>query len=336
MGQRYSQFGLEDRCEIARLSAEGRSIRQIAAALDRAPSSIAREMKRNSGSKVGYKPAYADEQAQARRWSGSRLDRDPVLRDTVLSGLAQRWSPEQVAGRLAQEQDGPVISAESIYRFVHAQIARYKDYSWRHLLPRGKSKRGWRGRKGGSPALHIAGRVPIAERPAQAQDRSNPGHWEGDLMAFSRYGQNLLMLHDRQSRALLSDRLPSKHASIVADTIRAILSPFPKPLRQTITIDNGTEFAHHFELNAIGLSTYFCDTYSPWQKGGIENAIGRMRRFLPRKTDLAVLTDAQFVTAIATYNNTPRKCLDYKTPAEVLWANLLHFERESTSPLSRG
>src|SRR4051794_16925138 len=139
MGKRYEQLSLEDRCEIARFQAEGRSIRQIAAALDRTPSTIARELKRNQGSAVGYKPSYAQEQARARRWSGSRLEREAGLRCTVLERLARGWSPEQVAGRLAREADRRVISYESIYRFIYAQMARTKDYGWRRYLPRGKS-----------------------------------------------------------------------------------------------------------------------------------------------------------------------------------------------------
>ena len=326
MGQRYRQFSVEERVEIARLRSHGASIRQIAAGLDRAPSSVARELKRNSGVQVGYKPIYAQQQARARRWSGSRLDRDGVLRGQVLAQLAAGWSPEQIAGR-----SGRAIGTETIYRFIYAQIRRHNDFSWRHYLPRAKFKRGRRGTRGGSPALHMSHRIGLAERPEEAADRSVPGHWEADLMAFSRYGQNLLMLHDRMSRALIGARLPSKQAQPVARAINAVLSSLPSPLRRTITFDNGTEFARHYELNAIGIQTYFCDPHAPWQKGGIENAIGRMRRFLPRKTDLATIDQPTLLDLIATYNNTPRKCLDWKTPAEAFSIQLLHFKRESTS-----
>ena len=335
MGQRYSQLGLEERIEIARLSGEGCSIRQIASALDRQPSTIGREVKRNSGVQVGYKPVYAQSLHQGRRWIGSRLDRSEVLRDLVLLGLKRGWSPEQVSGRLEQEQGRKVISPESIYRFIHAQIARHKDYSWRHLLPRGKSKRGLRGRKGGSSVLHMAGRVPISQRPPDVSDRANPGHWEADLMAFSRYDQHILLLHERHSRALIAQCLPSKHAAIVADTIARMLAPFPQLFRRSITFDNGTEFARHHDLHALNLDTYFCDAYSPWQKGGIENAIGRMRRALPRKTDLAALAPDAFIDRIASYNNTPRKCLDFQTPAEIISQLPLHFECDSTPPPAR-
>jgi IS30 family transposase len=335
MGQRYRQLDVEERCAIARLSAEGRSIRQIAADLDRAPSSIARELKRNGGA-AGYRPAYAEEQARARRWIGSRLDRDRDLRELVLGQLAEGWSPEQVVGRSRRANGRPIIGVETIYRFIYAQIARHNDFTWRHYLPRARSRRGRRPARGGSPALHMTGRVPIDRRPSEAATRLTPGHWEADLMAFARYGQNILMLHERMSRILIAARLPSKRAQPVAAAITAVLRDLPAPLRQTVTFDNGTEFARHYDLNAIGAQTFFCDPHAPWQKGGIENAIGRMRRFLPRKTDLAILDQPRFLSFLAAYNNTPRKCLDWKTPAEAFSHHLLHFKRESTFPPSRG
>lgn len=331
MGQDYRHFSLDERCEIARLQAEGRSIRQIAAALDRAPSSIARELKRNTISKAnGYKPAQAADQARARRWKGSKLDRQASLRHAVLKSLGQGLSPEQIAGRMALEHGGTIICHETIYRFIYAQIARHNDYSWRQYLPRAKARRGWRGHKGGSPANFIQNRVSVACRPPEVQDRSNPGHWEADLMLFAKYGQIVLALHDRTSRILIGQRPSNKTASLIASSLESLLGGLPRSLLQTITFDNGTEFAHHSRLHDLRLKTFFCDTHSPWQKGGVENAIGRMRRFLPRKTDLAQITEQQFNTLIAIYNNTPRKCLDFKTPAEVFFNQLLHFECEST------
>jgi IS30 family transposase len=330
MGQRYRQFSLEERCEIARLSLEGRSIRQIAAALDRAPSSVARELKRNGGAQVGYAPAYADQQAKARHWIGSKLDRDAALRDKVLGQLASGWSPEQIAGRSGREGEAS-IGVETIYRFIYAQIARHNDFSWRNYLPRRKARRGRRSMKARSPASFIAYRVPLTQRPAEAAGRQVPGHWEADLMAFSKYGQNILMLHERSSRALIGTRLASKHAEPIGEALGAMLALLPQPLRRTVTFDNGTEFARHYALNALGIKTFFCDAHAPWQKGGIENAIGRMRRFLPRKTDLATLDTERFFTLVAAYNATPRKCLDWQTPAEAFSRHLLHFERESTS-----
>jgi transposase, IS30 family len=336
MPRDYAQLSLEDRCEIARLQANGCSIRKIAAALDRAPSTVARELKRNKGRKVGYKPSFAHQQAKARRWEGSRLEREPDLRRAVLERLAAGWSPEQVAGRLAREAGRKLISHETIYRFIYAQIARTKDYSWRHLLPRAKSKRGWRRPRGGSPAAFIEGRIPISERPAEAHDRQTPGHWEADLMMFAKYGQAILTLHERSSRVLLAARPGSKNAQGIAELIEQLLQPIPQRLRTTMTFDNGTEFARHTRLHRLDLKTFFCDTYAPWQKGGIENAIGRLRRLIPRKTDLATLSDRHFATLLQAYNATPRKCLDFKTPAELFLQYLLHFKCESTSPPARG
>jgi IS30 family transposase len=249
--------------------------------------------------------------------------------------LASGWSPEQVAGRLALEHGRKVISYESIYRFIYAQLARTKNYRWRRYLPRGKSKRGCRGRKGGSPASFIEGRVSVAKRPIEAADRKVAGHWEADLMMFSKYGQAILTVHERTSRLLLATRLASKAARGVARHLVHLFAGLPDALRQTVTFDNGTEFACHLALHRLAIRTFFCDPYAPWQKGGIENAIGRMRRFLPRKTDLATLPNHRFRRLLAIYNNTPRKCLDFRTPAET-FVEALHFECESASPRVRG
>jgi len=335
MGSKYRHFSIEDRCEIARRRDAGQSLRQIAAALDRSPSSIARELKRNSGAR-DYRPTYAGEQAHARRWRGSKLLRDPELQALVLELLKRGLSPEAIAGRLALERGQAVISHETIYRFIYAQIARTKNYAWRRYLPRGKTKRGLRGRKGGSSVLHIEDRVPIAERPAQFSDRANAGNWEADTMQFAKYGQTVLTLHERSTRLTWMQRLPSKAAASVAQRIEAFLAPLPQALRQSITFDNGTEFAHHHALRQpLGIQTFFCDPYSPWQKGGVENAIGRLRKRLPRKTDLATVSPRQLHQLAALYNHIPRKCLGYQTPAEV-FSKVLHFKCESTSPLSRG
>ena len=330
MGNTYKHVTIEERCEIARLQTLGCSVRQIAASLDRSPSTVARELKRNGSRTQGYQPRYADQQAHARRWRGSRLERDEGLRDQVLSRLKQGWSPEQAAGRMAMESGKRVISHESIYRFIYGQIARKKDYSWRHYLPRAKSKRGWRGRRGGSPADFIFLRRPVAQRPQEAADRRTPGHWEADLMLFSRYGQAVLTLHERHSRLLVALRPPGKASSPIASLMAQVLGSFPAQWRRTVTFDNGTEFARHHRLHDLGVETFFCDTHSPWQKGGVENAIGRMRRALPRKTDLATLSDDRFAQLVQSYNNTPRKCLGYRTPAEIFSDQVLHLKCEST------
>ncbi len=334
MGEQYGHITLEERCEIARRLQTGETQGQIAAALGRSASTISRELKRNRMAQ-GYKPAQAGDLAWARRWRGSRLERNEQLQLEVLGRLAQGWSPEQVSGRLAREAGKKILSHESIYRFVYAQIRRTNDFAWRHYLPRGKFKRGFRGGKGGSPALHIKHRISLDNRPAEAADRKQAGHWEGDLICFSAYGQVLLAAHERTSRLMLLARQPTKEAEPVAQTLKTWLEPLPETLRRTITFDNGTEFAAHAQLHELNVQTFFCEPHAPWQKGGVENAIGRLRRQLPRKTNLDKLSSQEIVSCVQRYNHTPRQCLDFRTPAEV-FIQLLHFECESTSRPSPG
>lgn len=321
MGRHYGQLGLEERVEIYRLHACGRSLREIGTVLGRAASTIGRELWRNarstSGWSGGYEPIRADKVAIGRRKRDKRfkLARQPDLRDRVRDSLAMGMSPEQIAGRLAHEHGRTVISHESIYRYVYHRCAN-KDY-WHRLLPRRKSRRGRLGVRGGSPASFIRHRRSIAERPEEADDRLTPGHWEADYMLFSTAGQSLLVLHERQSRYTLIARPPDRKAASTAVHLARLLDPIPGTLRKSLTIDNGTEFALHYQL---GIDTFFCDTHSPWQKGGIENAIGRLRRALPRKTNLDLIDHVHIQNAVDAFNRTPRKCLDFKTPEEAFSA----------------
>lgn len=333
----YEHLSLEDRCTIARLQQAGQSCRQIAAAMDRSASTICRELKRNAGAQVGYRPAYAQEQAWARRWRGSRLARQPELREPVLQRLAQGHSPQQVAGRLRLEQGRVVLSAESIYRFIYAQIRRTNDTDWRNYLPRRKYKRGYRRpARDHSPLRLIPQRVPLAQRPAQVLQRSEGGHWEADLMLFSEPGRVLLVAQERASRLLLIRRQYSKASTPILQELQRHFAPLPPPLRQTITFDNGAEFSHHQHLHTtLHMQTYFCDTHAPWQKGGVENAIGRLRRLLPRKIHPSLLTQSNLDALTYQQNHTPRKCLGYQTPAEI-FASMLHLQCESTPSLRSG
>ena len=321
MGQWYGQLSLEERIEIYRLRAAGESMQAIALALERHVSTISRELGRNSlATKVwrgGYCPARAQRLTERRRrWDGRyKLARQPDLQDLVKDRLAMGHSPEQIAGRLTLEHGHTVISHESIYRFAYHRSAQ-KDY-WHRLLPRRKSRRGRLGKRGGSAASAIKFRRSISERAIDAADRSTPGHWEADFMLFAKYGENLLVAHERQSRFTILDHPPDRKAERTVKCLVKLLGPVPPPLRKTLTFDCGTEFAMHYRLtDQLSLQTYFCDPHSPWQKGGVENAIGRLRRRLPRKTRLADLSRRQLASIAQAYNDTPRKCLDFKTPAE--------------------
>lgn len=331
MGRGYNQLSLDERITLAELHRAGRSIRQIASALHRQPSTIARELKRNAGTpSTGYRPDFAQQKTAARRWTGSMLDRNRDLREQVLGRLSQGWSPVQVAGRLERETGRAVISHETIYRFIYAQLIRTNKVAWRLYLPRGKTRRGLRPGRGGSPALHIKQRISIDQRPLSVGDRQEPGHWEADFMLFSKQGQSVMVLHERTSRMTALVRPQNRLAEPTAQRLAQMLEPLPSPLRRSLTFDNGTEFAYHYRLRtSLGMDTYFCDPHAPWQKGGVENAIGRLRRWLPRKTDLENLSSDDITKTAQIYNHTPRKCLDFQTPAEV-FSKLLHFKCEST------
>ena len=150
-------------------------------------------------------------------------------------------------------------------------------------------------------------------------------------MLFATPGQGVLVAHERRSRLTIVIRTSSLKAEPTAKALARILKPMPPAMRKTITFDNGTEFARHYHLaRQLGIATFFCDTKSPWQKGGVENAIGRLRRSLPRKTNLDALSNNDIDKLASRYNNTPRKCLGFQTPAEA-FLNPLHFKCESTS-----
>ena len=318
MGQCYGQLSPQERVEIYRLHAGGKSQNEIATALNRAPSTISRELRRNSRpTKVwagGYEPVRAQRLAERRRrWDGRfKLARQPDLRNSVGKSLAMGHSPEQIAGRLARLHGHVVISHESIYRFIYHRAAQ-KD-SWYRLLPRHKRARGRQRRK---LISIIKQRRSIAERPTEADDRKAPGHWEADFMLFARRGQGLLVLHERQTRFNMVKRPADRKAARTARTIDRQLNKLPPTMRKTISFDNGNEFAEHHRLHdALGVQTFFCDPHSPWQKGGVENSIGRLRRSLPRNTDLSLVKEVDLQRYVRRLNNTPRKCLDFQTPAE--------------------
>jgi IS30 family transposase len=253
MGQCYGQLSLEERVEIYRLHAGGRSQNEIAFALDRAPSTISRELRRNSRpTKVwngGYEPVRAQQLAERRRrWDGRfKLARQTDLRNCVGESLAMGHSPEQIAGRLAQEHGRVIISHESIYRFIYHRAAQ-KD-CWHRLLPRHKRRRGRRRRPGGSPAGFIKQRRSITERPTEVEGRGTAGHWEADFMLFARCGQGLLVLHERKTRFSIVHHPVDRKAVLTARTIARQLGKLPKAIRKTISFDNGNEFAEHHRLH---------------------------------------------------------------------------------------
>jgi len=321
--RKYQQLDQAERIEIYRWRADGKSMRFIAGTLGRSGSTISRELKRNSKTSKKWSGGYDPQRAQeltARRHARGRahkLERQPELRKEVLRRLIEGWSPEQIAGRKAQQQAREAISYESIYRYIYWRSWSFKETLHR-LLPRKKCRRGQRAKNWRGSKKTILERISIHERPPVVAERSRPGDWEADLMSFSKPGQFLLVAQERRSRRALLVRQIVKTSQAVADQLSRFVEQMPVETFRSITFDNGQEFSKHYLLRRrFGLQTWFCDTHSPWQKGGVENAIGRLRRALPRKTDLDSLASGELAGVVDRYNHTPRKCLGFKTPLEV-------------------
>lgn len=318
----YKQIGSEERVEIARLRGEGKSVRQIASVLKRCPSTISRELRRNQAPPGKYWPDTAQQLSGHRRRRPSRLDRDLSLQDFVITKLiCHGWTPEQIAAWLKyQQKELTYVSHETIYRWIYAPGQ--KGLKLWKMLPRHKAKRGLRKYRG-SGVHRIPGRVSIHDRPKSVSKRREFGHWEGDLMSFQKNTQHIVVLQERKTRYILSNPLPGKKAVSTKEQMSALMKQLPQRSRRTITFDNGGEFSGHEQLSEeMGLKTFFCDPYASWQKGGIENANGRLRRDLPRKTDVKNMKQEDFDEIIDNYNTTPRKCLGWLTPQQAFFKNL--------------
>lgn len=316
----YRHLTREDREEIAVLRAAGHSNAAIAAALGRSPSTISRELRRNALETGRYAAQTADGAYMLRRQRAAVLERDERLERFVRDRLAEGWSPEQISGWLKSgvERGLRTLATETVYAFIYR--ARQKaEALWRFLARRRKRRRPLRARTSRDT---IRDRKSIHDRPECVADRSRIGHWEGDLIICQRT-RPVLVLHERKSRVTLAARLSGKSAAETASVIMAIFRRLDPALRQSITFDNDTAFARHTLLrDALDMATWFCDAYASWQKGGIENANGRLRRWLPKQTNLDRLTDEDLQEIVLTYNLTPRKCLGYITPIQAMFQDL--------------
>ncbi len=316
----YRHLTRDDREEIAALRAAGHSMRAVAAAVGKAPSSISRELKRNALDSGRYAAHVADGAYMARRQRLALLERDKRLAGFVRDRLTEGWSPQQISGWLQSgaELGLRAIAMETIYAFLY-RAGQKAEQLWRFLARRHKRRRKPAARRSRDT---IKDRVSIHERPENVNDRSEIGHWEGDLVICQRT-RPVLVLHERKTRLTLAARLTGKGAAETASVIMAIFRRLDPVLRQSITFDNDTAFARHTLLReALKMATWFCDAYASWQKGGIENANGRLRRWLPRQTNLDELSDEDLQEIVMTYNLTPRKCLGYITPIQALFKDL--------------
>ncbi|WP_426567180.1 IS30 family transposase [Angustibacter sp. McL0619] len=318
------RLSLVEREEISRGLAAGESLRVIAAGLGRAPSTVCREVNANGGRRR-YRAARADVSAWSRatRPKACKLASRPVLRAVVEAKLTQRWSPQQIAGWLKltfPDRPEMQVSHESIYRtlFVQSRGALRKELT-RYLrtgrvVRRPKGVRLPDGRGGRPNTLHIS------ERPAEAEDRAVPGHWEGDLV-FGKNMSPVATLVERKTRFLMLVGLPrgDHRADAVADALAAAITTLPAQLAKSLTWDLGHEMAQHQRLTIqTGVQVYFCDPKSPWQRGSNENANGLLRQYLPRRLDFRALTQADLDLIAAELNGRPRQTLGFKTPSQAL------------------
>ena len=318
----YKQLSYEERVKIALLFKEGISRGQIGKALNRDKSTISRELMRNQASPGEYWPDTAQGKAFKRRRRGCLLDRDPLLRAFVEEKLrCNGWTPEQIAGFLKHRQSNlKALCHETIYAWIYTKGQR-SEKLWK-CLPRHKSKRGLR-KSRGAGTNRIPGRVSIHERPGVVGQGKEFGHWEGDLMSFRKNSQHILVARERKTMFTLSTPLKGKRALETARHMTKLLKRLPQDARKTMTVDNGGEFSAHGQWSeALGMATFFCDPYASWQKGGIENTNGRLRRDLPRNTNIQTMSRKDFDECIDNYNHTPRKKLAWQTPFEVFKQNL--------------
>jgi len=317
----YTHLTLDDRIYIDRYHQQGFTARRIALLLGRSHSSISREIKRNTSDwKHGYLAQTADERANKRaKKRTSILFREQALQAFVIEKLTDKWSPATISGRLKLDNPTKSISHETIYKFVYDTKIGRRSKLWK-LLPRHHKKRiSFGNRK--QKRSNIPNLTSIHERPKSVETRKRAGNWEGDLIING--GGNVAVLYERKTRFLFAIKNDSKHSKGVISGIEQAFSALPPSLKKSITFDRGTEFAQHERLNSsLGMKTYFCDAYSPWQKGGVENSNGRLRRFIPKKTDISDLTQDQLQDFIDQMNNTPRACLGYKTPLECFQRHL--------------
>ena len=313
---------LEEREEISRGIAAGQSIRQIALGLERAPSTVCREIGRNGG-RQRYRANRAERSAweRARRPKPCRLAPHRELRWQVARKLALQWSPEQISGWLKRQfptDEDMQISHEAIYRslFVQTRGVLKKELT-AHLRTRRRMRLPQR-HNVQSGQGQILDMVSIRERPAEAEDRAVPGHWEGDLLTGAN-DTHIATLIERHSRFTMLVKLPRKDTTTVVAALAKHVRKLPEELRRSLTWDQGKEMHAHKRFTvATNVQVYFCDPRSPWQRGSNENTNGLVRQYLPRGTNFSRISQAYLNAIALRLNQRPRKTLGFETPADKL------------------
>lgn len=297
-------------------------VREIARRLGRSHSTIVSELRKNSFKTEAGGTYYVSIHAQARvdKRKVEARKRHPLKdRNTysyVLEHLRMGWSPEQIAGRLRKENGGKsVICAETIYSFVYKK--ENKRLALFEYLPRKQKKRKKKhGRK--AHKVKIPDRVSIHKRPAQVETRKTVGHWEGDTVEGKGHRTGIWVGVERMFKLTRARKLTKVNSEEAIQAQEKIFSSLPSSLRKTLTLDNGKENYLHTKLKELGINTFFCDPYSSYQKGTVENTNGLIRRYLPKGTDFTGLTQEELDDMVEEINNRPKKALNYSTPNEVL------------------
>jgi IS30 family transposase len=319
-------LSLEEREEISRGVAAGSSIRRIAARLGRCPSTVSRELRRNGG-RGAYRASEADQGAWERacRPKLCRLATHQELRWRVAEKLARQWSPEQISGWLKQgfgSEQEMQISHETIYKSLFVQA---RGVLKKKLMVHLRTRRQLRQAKGGTTKSglgSIVDAVSIRERPAEAEDRAVPGHWEGDLLSGAR-NTHIATLVERHTRFVMLIKLDGKDTNSVVQALSRQVRKLPRELRRSLTWDRGKEMADHKRFTlATDVQVYFCDPRSPWQRGSNENTNGLLRQYFPKGTDLSAFSQAYLNRIAQRLNERPRKTLGFKCPADRLRAVL--------------
>ena len=318
---------LAEREEISRGIASGGSIREIAKGLQRAVSTVSREVARHGGRPL-YRASDADQQAwnSALRPKRCLLALHVKLQDVVAGKLILDWSPEQVSGWLKSEypeDEGMRVSHETIYRslFIQARGVLKKELI-QHLRFKRRIRRSRHARDSGHHKGQIVDAISIRERPAEIEDRAIPGHWEGDLIGGTR-NSHIATLVERHSRFVMLIKVPSKDTATVVAALTQNVGRLPAALRRSLTWDRGLEMAQHKSFTVdTEVKVYFCDPQSPWQRGSNENTNGLLRQYFPKRTDLSVHSQEELDAVALRLNQRPRKTLGFQTPADKLQASV--------------
>ncbi|PCC25716.1 IS30 family transposase [Glutamicibacter sp. BW78] len=316
-------LSLIEREKIHDLARGGESMRTIGEKLGRSPSTISRELGRNSTNTLGYLPYTAHRRFSTRRPRPRvrKFESPSGLRSDVQAKLGKKWSPEQISHRLIRDfpDDGQMrVCTETIFQSIYIQGCGGLKRELSTFMRRGRTARRPRRSPAHRTKRFVDGMAPIADRPAEADDRVVPGHWEGDLIVGTKNRSAIGTLVERSTRFVSLVHLSHDHtAETVRDGLVKTVNELPRILRRTLTWDQGAEMSGHLAFRAATkMDVYFCDPGSPWQRGSNENTSGLLRQYFPKGTDLSRHALEEIENVAAELNARPRKTLNWDTPAE--------------------